>query len=506
MERTHTTQLKVKRIFMLTFVVWALLIISACTTFKSLQQVMGIDAAPPEDYKPHFIKAVRPFSPENLDGAVLEISRSEPTLFNKLHLYAHIIDSNGFYLTGAASQKYKQLWCEVLDSTLEKTLLTKQVRVREANKQERRAQAIALVMDFSGSMGEGRAQVVNEAAKYFVERMKTPEDAVALVKYDHKVRLESPLTTNAHDLMSALKRQSGLMGFGGQTATFNAIATGIREVSTAPAPLQRVVIVFTDGNDNASNVDKEDVIQFARETNTIVCAIDFGFSIDEQYMEEIARKTHGTYNHIYAREEFEPVFRDIYRRFQDYYLVEIDQSEFGFHNIRLKLCLPTTKDQKELTAKGGYDNMPYPGSIALLNVHFDSDKSELKPQSEKAITELLKLLQNRPSMNVELRGHTDNRNSTKDPEHNVKLSQRRAQAVRDELIKRGVTSWRMIARGYGEKIPVADNATEDGRAKNRRTEFRVIAELPVKDRINALLLLPPKVREYAPPPPPVYQR
>lgn len=248
--------------------------------------------------------------------------------------------------------------------------------------------------------------------------------------------------------------------------------------------------MFTDGSDNASYLTPDDIIRYARESNTIVCAIDYGYSVGEKYMEYIARKTNGTYNHIYGRAEFDLVFKDIYRRFEDYYLVEFDQSEFGYHQVELKLCL-SDKISTTLSSNGAYDNTPYPGSVSLLNVSFDSDKSTLKPQSENALRQLFQLMQKDSTMKIELRGHTDSQNSTKDPDYNTKLSQRRAEAVREDLVKRGLQADRIAAKGFGEKQPVADNTTVEGRAQNRRTEFVILAESH-SEYVLKTLELPPK--------------
>jgi len=74
---------------------------------------------------------------------------------------------------------------------------------------------------------------------------------------------------------------------------------------------------------------------------------------------------------------------------------------------------------------------------------------------------------------VEIAGHTD---STASAETNQKLSENRAQSVRNYLIKKGINKERITAVGYGETQPVADNGTEEGRQKNRRTEVRIIRE------------------------------
>ena len=76
-----------------------------------------------------------------------------------------------------------------------------------------------------------------------------------------------------------------------------------------------------------------------------------------------------------------------------------------------------------------------------------------------------------PTMTIELRGHTDSTNNTGDPAFNNKLSQQRADAVKEALISNGIVADRIVSRGFGDTVPVANNSTEDGRARNRRTEF-----------------------------------
>ena len=73
-----------------------------------------------------------------------------------------------------------------------------------------------------------------------------------------------------------------------------------------------------------------------------------------------------------------------------------------------------------------------------------------------------------PEMKIEVGGHTDNVGSA---DANLKLSRERAQAVMAALAERGVAAGRLTAKGYGQTVPVADNRTEDGRAKNRRVEL-----------------------------------
>jgi outer membrane protein OmpA-like peptidoglycan-associated protein len=111
------------------------------------------------------------------------------------------------------------------------------------------------------------------------------------------------------------------------------------------------------------------------------------------------------------------------------------------------------------------------GSVAVLkNLFFDTDKYDLK---EKSVTELEKIiyfLSENPAITIEISGHTDN---TGNPAYNQQLSERRAQAVYNYLISRGIEARRIQAKGYGQTRPVASNTTEEGKQLNRRIEFLI---------------------------------
>jgi len=110
-------------------------------------------------------------------------------------------------------------------------------------------------------------------------------------------------------------------------------------------------------------------------------------------------------------------------------------------------------------------------SYRLDNVYFDFGKYTLRPESYKELDELVSYMKWRENEKIEIAGHTDNIGSAPD---NLKLSQQRAEAIRQYLIKKGIAASRVIAKGYGSTDPVADNSTYEGRQQNRRTEVRIL--------------------------------
>lgn len=110
--------------------------------------------------------------------------------------------------------------------------------------------------------------------------------------------------------------------------------------------------------------------------------------------------------------------------------------------------------------------------ITLNNIFFDIDKFDLKVESEVELKTMLWLMNSNPKMKLEISGHTDNTGSEV---HNKELSQNRALAVKNYLINAGIKSDRIVSKGYGSSKPAASNDSEEGRAKNRRIEARILA-------------------------------
>ncbi|MBU0608832.1 MAG: OmpA family protein, partial [Armatimonadetes bacterium] len=104
-------------------------------------------------------------------------------------------------------------------------------------------------------------------------------------------------------------------------------------------------------------------------------------------------------------------------------------------------------------------------------VHFATDTADIKPDSRQLLDSVVDVLLSNPQLRIEIQGHTDNRGSR---QRNMVLSQARAEAVRDYLIKNGVQDARLVAKGYGPSRPKRPNITARNRAINRRVEFAIL--------------------------------
>ncbi len=110
-------------------------------------------------------------------------------------------------------------------------------------------------------------------------------------------------------------------------------------------------------------------------------------------------------------------------------------------------------------------------TIQLNNIFFEFNKADLKSESFDELNKVVDFLKNKPTVEIEISGHTDDKGSD---DYNMKLSQQRAESVVNYLTSKGIASSRLTAKGYGETKPIASNATESGREQNRRVEFTIL--------------------------------
>ncbi len=122
---------------------------------------------------------------------------------------------------------------------------------------------------------------------------------------------------------------------------------------------------------------------------------------------------------------------------------------------------------QEVSANDMYEALNRDGFMALY-INFDTGKALIKPQSLPIIAQVVALLKENPSLKLGIEGHTDN---VGEAVFNKALSQERAEAVMAALVERGIASGRLSATGRGQEVPLADNRSEEGRAKNRRVEI-----------------------------------
>ena len=150
------------------------------------------------------------------------------------------------------------------------------------------------------------------------------------------------------------------------------------------------------------------------------------------------------------------------------YGISVSKTGYLFHSENFTVT--DTSEYSEIIKDVDLKKASVGTRIVLRNIFFDFDKSSIRPESNAELEKLLKVMQDNPTMKIEISGHTDNKGAA---DYNQKLSESRAQAVVMWLTRKGISKDRMTFAGYGLTRPIASNDTDQGRQLNRRTEFEI---------------------------------
>ncbi|MBA3679789.1 MAG: OmpA family protein [Bacteroidetes bacterium] len=151
------------------------------------------------------------------------------------------------------------------------------------------------------------------------------------------------------------------------------------------------------------------------------------------------------------------------------YGIAVKRDGYLFHSENFNI--PDNAAFQEFTKDVALKKIEIGSTIVLRNIFFDFDKATIRPESANELERLIKLLNDNPSLKIELGSHTDSKGSD---DYNWKLSESRSKSVVDYLIGKGIGTARLVAKGYGETKPIDTNETDEGRQNNRRTEFKIL--------------------------------
>lgn len=163
------------------------------------------------------------------------------------------------------------------------------------------------------------------------------------------------------------------------------------------------------------------------------------------------------------------------------YGLAVKKEGYLFHSENFNI--PDTAAYKEIVKNIDLKPIAVGSKIVLKNIFYDYNKATLRKQSINELDRLVKLLNDNPTLKIELSAHTDSRGSDS---YNLDLSERRAQSCVDYLVSKGIAPSRLVAKGYGEKEPIFTDAEiaklktkeekEEAHQQNRRTEFKILAK------------------------------
>jgi outer membrane protein OmpA-like peptidoglycan-associated protein len=484
----------------------------------------------PEGYQYHRIINSKHIS-EITDSTILSISfKNINSIDSYSYVKVHLIDQFGNYYYGASDDDWKFIWCNLLLKNVGKDKISaiQDFQVTEDTVCSSKNIALALVLDHSGSMGEERAIELQKAAADFVYGMDE-NLSLTIIKYDNKIGIESNISNNKRDLVEAL-RPIGLVFYGGATSMLDAINRAINIFLDKDFD-KKAIVVFTDGKENSSYYNQDDVILNAIKNQIPVYTIGYGDMINEDDLKIIAHYTNGGFYHIHQSADFDWIFKDVYSKVNNFYTVRFKTVPENLYEVFIEVCLDsiikdtliTAFKHQRITRENIYDDQTFSYSwrdveidefitdnesehfekkdywqteekvkdkikekvvqdsikiveefnkIRLPDVKFYFDEDRIVESSIDELNKIIQFLNKYPKAIIEIQGYTDGKGSD---EYNLSLSQRRSEAVKKLLIEKGVSEKRLRVKAFGESNPLATNKNEKGRAKNRRVEFKIIS-------------------------------
>jgi len=423
--------------------------------------------------------SVKPIDSVDVSKLIFDIWKIESFDFpEKIKVFARVKDSVGNVVTGMA-YPYKRetdptYFTVVREKLGKKRISIDSFSVREFGAKDSVPYAIMLSLDYSGSMASIQETIL-EATELFVS-MKQSVDQIAISTFNKKFSLRVPFSYNKKEIIGQYKSKYST-GFVSYSTLYDAIKESIlefdRQRETVDS-LPPVIIVFSDGDDNFSKTKASELYDLAKQKRVNIFAVGFGYTYDEN-LSYIAENTGGKYYRAYSRKDLSAIFMDIYTSLKNFYLVTYRPPNYeGLHEVRLSLEVPPRTDT--LFANGQYDTgilTPFDsiGKAFSKMIQFDYNSAEILSPSFTVLESLADILDRYPRIWLEVQGHTD---SIGGEEFNRILSEKRANAVVDFLVLKGVETKRLRPRGLGLTQPLATNETPEKRALNRRTQFVII--------------------------------
>jgi len=397
-----------------------------------------------------------------------------------IKLFSRVYDSSGNFVTELAHpyNKSDNKYFSSISEQLGKHYNIRNQDVPEFNVREYGAAdsipiSTLIAIDYSGSM-DHVMDVIHDGTEMFMEN-KFPYDNVGILTYNNKIDIKVPLDSNKARILGRWKNRKD-RGFGTYTAVWDALDVALNQFEGYDKENPRIVVLFSDGDDNYSKTQVADLIEKAQKEDISVYTVAFGYSQDDN-LKSISSQTGGKFYKAYTKEELAAIFKDIMFSLRFYYKITYQPPLYwGYHKAESVVSFP--QREEPLYGYGEYDtgdmfDWSKLNSAFERPILFDFNKADIKDESIPIIDEIVDALMSKPTIRLEIQGHTDNIGTM---EINQMLSERRAQAVLDMLVAKGIETRRLRYRGFGFTQPVAPNDTEENKAKNRRTVFVITAK------------------------------
>lgn len=337
----------------------------------------------------------------------------------------------------------RPLWKDFVTANLNILASPDQMSISESRKAEDQAFAVGFALDHSASMTTPRAirmqRAIQNALKTF-----DPQDYVSVVKFTGSVDTEVELSKERDEYLSQFK-VNGLQSRNNGTAIYDAALETIEQLASAPEVTKRVMVLFTDGEDESSSAKVEDVIAKAKEHQVTIHVVTYGVSNDRE-ISKIAAATDGRLHKLQDVYDFDKVFLGIYNALRHSYTITVK------HNVeladsRVQGATMTaagqgsgsvkTPEVMAMMPKGRVTvaNAPFDGLIMNVDLAFVEQSHDVNPEDVPLLDSIATVMIQKGDLALEILNSSNGSNGS---EENSAFMHRRAQAVRDLLIRRGV--------------------------------------------------------------------
>ena len=428
-------------------------------------------------------------------------------------LQFYVLDDENNYYYGISDEEWKKSICGItIENEYGETMDIDDFEITEYSEKQKTPVAMCFVLDHSGSMGETNAKLMQTGLINLASEVKNNE-GVAIVKFSDDVENTVELT-NKKSKIAEKFTVVGLEGFGQGTALLDGINDGLDVLIKDHKYQNKALIVLTDGYENSSSTTQNEVLLKAMKNEIGIYTIGFGSSIDVEFLRSISTNTNGGYYWINDNNQFDEVFADVYKNMKNYYTLRFNTPYPGNYKITIDLCLDDIHKSVDyyfnnyvpdllftdnlieydslfyditgigdtITIDDFNSNKIYEGieyfkfkeefdSIIFPNIKFYFDETRIVEGTDKELINVINFMKKYPYLRIEIQGHTDNKGGYL---YNEKLSQARAEKVRQMMINQGIDAQRVRTIGYGETKPIATNQTDEGRQENRRVEFLLV--------------------------------
>lgn len=441
-----------------------------------------IDNTPSDTANRVYVTGTRAYSSSDDGSMSLNVWRVNAEPFpDSVLIYARVMTPDGTFISNLAPPyytgggDYKAIWSGLKEQigAAGKTYEIDDFHVREFSDKDGIPFELALTLDYSGSMGENIV-FLESAARTFIN-LKLPQDRISVIKFDDTPKLVAGPSTSKQELLADYGT-TGLNGFGGYTALYAAAKLGADQVATAPKTSPRALILFTDGEDNGGGISSDQLFDYCVREGIPVFSVAFG-AVNSETLQSLSVGTGGRFYQTNDPKELEKIFKDIYLSLRNYYLISYKPPRVdGKHLVTIALNPPgggqVIGANAEYLTYGTVTVPTIDTETPFANdVFFAYNSAVLLPEAMPIIEQYADAMRKSETMRLEVQGHTD---SVGTEAYNDTLSIARANAVREAFIAKGIGGDRIRARGFGESRPTDTNGTEDGRRRNRRTEFIIL--------------------------------